>query len=337
MPNSKQAILLLNAGSPDSPKTKHVRRYLRQFLNNPRVINIPAIPRQILVNLIIAPLRAPKSAKRYKQIWTKEGFPLAYHAMSIKQKLQDAYKDTADIYTGMSFGNPSIKNMLAIIKQNNYEHLTVLPLFPQYASSSTGVVIEELAGIIKKWTVIPQIRIINHFYNHPLFIKAFAERIKKYGFKDYDHILFSYHGLPESHIWQMCGNKNICEYNCEQAPSGQNILCYKAACYQTTRLIARALNLNNQDYTTAFQSRMGKNWIQPFTDKLIVAKARQGVKKLLAIAPSFVADCLETTIELGFECKKLFQESGGRELTLVESLNDSEEWIAALKGIIEGR
>ena len=331
----KKAILLVNTGSPDSPKTKDVRCYLRRFLYNRRVINMPNIKRWILVNMVIAAFRAPKSAKLYKQLHTKNGFPLVYYGNSIKEKLQDIYKDNSDVYVAMSFGKPSIKNVLDIIKQNNYQHLTVLPLFPQYASSSTGVVIEEFMDIVKKWTLIPQITIINSFYNNPLFIKAFAKRIKEYKPDDYDHVLFSYHGLPMSHIQQACSSKNPCECECEHTLSQQNPYCYKAACYETTRLIAQAAGLHEKDYSVGFQSRMDKNWLQPYTDKLIVAKARQGAKKLLVVAPSFIADCLETTIEIGFEYKKLFQEAGGHTLTLVESLNDSNEWIVALKDIID--
>ena len=332
MPNTT-ALLLINVGSPDSPKKKDVRSYLKRFLYDRRVINAPKLQRWFLVNCIIAPLRASKSAKLYKQLWSNNGFPLARYAQLVKGDLQNLLSNHADIFIGMNYGEPFVNKTLDIIKQNGYTKLIVLPLFPQYASSTTGVAIDKVMKAIREWHVIPELRIINKFYNHPLFIKAFVERIKEYDISEYDHILFSYHGLPTEHLQKMCSVSNTTECSCEQSfPPGNN-MCYKAACYETTRLIAAELGLDKNSYSVGFQSHMSKNWMQPFSNKLVVAKARQGVKKLLVIAPSFVANCLETTIEIAYDYKKLFQQYGGKQLDLVESLNNSPIWIDALVSI----
>lgn len=331
----KSAILLLNVGSPASPQVKDVRQYLRRFLYDPHVIDIPALPRWFLVNCIIAPFRAPKSAKLYKHLWTQNGAPLVYYAYQVQNKLQNELNNQADVFIGMSYGDPLIQKTLKAIKKAGYSKLIVLPMFPQYASSSSGAAIDAVTSEVNKWDISPDVQIIPQFYNHPAFIKAFVQHIKNYNPQTYNHIIFSYHGLPMSHLKKMCTSNDINNCDCEiSTPTDTNNACYKAACYETTRLIASELNLNNNVYSVGFQSRLNQKWILPFTDKLITSHARRGNKKLLIIAPSFVADCLETTIEIGFEYKKLFQQAGGQQLQLVESLNDSPEWIQALKEII---
>ncbi|MDR1054240.1 MAG: ferrochelatase [Prevotellaceae bacterium] len=332
--STKTAILLVNVGSPNSPQTKDVRRYLKQFLYNKRVIGVPKFPRWFLANYIIAPFRAPKSAKLYKQLWTANGAPLVHYTQLVNEKLQAELEKKADVFVGMNYGKPFIRETLQIVRQVGYAKLIVLPMFPQYASSSSGATIETVMSLVKQWTVIPEIHIVNQFYNHPLFIKAFADRIKSSHPEDYEHIIFSYHGLPVSHLQQTCAIPDYTECNCEHTDSQNNNTCYRFACYQTTRLLANELNLDKSTYSVGFQSRMSQGWIQPFTNKLLIAKARQGVKKILAVSPSFVTDCLETTIEIGFEYRKLFQEYGGQKLDLVESLNDSPLWINALKNIL---
>lgn len=335
MAHNSTAIILINVGSPKSTSTKDVRQYLRQFLNNPRVIDMACLPRWLLVNLIIAPFRAPKSAKLYKQIWFNNSFPLLHYAQRVKNMLQDELANSADVFIGMNYGQYPLNETLNVIQHKHYDHLIIVPLFPQYASSSTGAAIEAALHVIKSWTVMPEIKVINQFYRHPLFIKAFTEKIKVYQPDKFDHIIFTYHGLPLSHLQHMCTSTDCTTCGCEQhLPSDKHTTCYKAACYETTRLIANQLSLQANQYSVGFQSRLSKKWMQPFTDKIIMAKARQGIKNILVVAPSFVADCLETTVEIGFEYRKLFQEHGGQNLQLVDSLNDSPDWIAALKSII---
>lgn len=330
------AVLLLNVGSPDSPGVKDVRRYLTQFLGDPRVINLPSIPRWLLVNLIIVPFRSSHSSRLYRQLWTADGAPLVLAAQAVSESLQAVAGDSAKVFFAMRYGKPSIVQVMREIKEGNYAELVVVPLFPQYASSSSGTAMAAVMEQLCRWTVIPSLRVINQFYRHPLFIKAFAERIRQYPLADFDHILFSYHGLPISHLEDMCTSGNCSACNCEQGRVGEEH-CYKAACYDTTRLLAEELSLEPACYSVAFQSRLSRKWIGPFSDKLVEEKAKQGVKKLLVVAPAFVADCLETSVEIGVDYLRIFKQHGGEHLQLVESLNNSPNWIQALKAIIEGK
>lgn len=339
--NSKIGILLIQLGTPDSPSVKDVRKYLREFLNDPRVIDISAIPRFLLVNLIIAPFRAPKSAKIYEKLWTennlpagRHGSPLLFYSESIKEKLQSELRNDFKVELAMRYQNPSMESVLGKMKKENYSKIIIFPLFPQYASATTGSAVEKTMRIINKWWVIPEIKTINEFYDDEDFLNAFYERGKKYNLNDYDHVLFSYHGLPERQI-----NKVHPERNCETCDCSQNFkvdykYCYNAECYQTTRLLAEKLNIPSEKYTVCFQSRLDEKWLRPFTDKTIIELAKKGVKKILVFSPAFVADCLETTIEIGDEYQKLFEENGGEKVQLVESLNDSELWVNALKKIV---
>jgi len=334
---TKIGILLVNLGTPDSPKTADVRKYLRQFLNDPRVIDIPWLSRKLLVNCIIVPFRAPKSAAQYEQIWTKEGSPLLIYGEKLKAKLQQKLGSDYIVDLAMRYQQPSIKSVLDKIA-HKVEKLIVVPLYPHYASSSTGSTIEKVMEEIKGYEVITDIKIQGPFFNHPEFIKAFVALAQKQNkLADYDHYLFSYHGLPERHI--MKGSEECdmdCKLNeCCNTLTGKNFYCYRASCYHTTKLIAEALKLPEGSYTTSFQSRLGRNpWIKPYTDLVITDKAKGGIKKMLVFSPAFVADCLETLFEIRIEYNRLFKEHGGTELHLAESLNDSNEWVDALTKIL---
>ncbi|MCX6154574.1 MAG: ferrochelatase [Candidatus Kapabacteria bacterium] len=332
----KKAVILINTGSPDSFQIRDVRCYLSQFLNDKRVINLPYILRKFIVNLIIVPFRAPKSAVKYKQIWTKNGSPLIVHTQNLVNKLQKKIDDDTTVFFAMRYGNPSIKSVLSKIKESDFEHLTILPLFPQYASSTTGSIYEYIFNSIKDWNTFPSINFINQFYDNPQFINAFVNRIKSYQPEKFEHIIFSFHGLPLSHLDNVhpkIPNK-ICNCKKMMPITGHGKFCYKACCYEMSRLLAKSLNLNHDQFTISFQSRMTKNWISPFTDEIIASKAKAGVKNILVVAGSFVADCLETTLELGVEYSAIFKTNGGENLQLVESLNDSDDWVNALIAII---
>ncbi len=311
-----KAILLLNTGSPDSPKLWDVARYLSVFLGQKRIISIPAFFRKILVNGIIVPFRSARSSARYQILWKKynNNFPLPFYGLKTQNLLQEKLNDEISVFLGMCFGKPSIQKSVQEIVRQGFSQLTIIPMFPQYASSSTGVALEMVMKALGKYPVIPEIRTINTFYQHPFFIEAFAGRISTYHPEDYEQILFTYHSLPMSHVKDVSGTS----------------YCYVSACNETTRLIVEKLQLPKEKIITAFQSQVSKDWLQPFADQLIIEKARQGIKSLLVVAPSFVADCLETTIELGVEYKKLFLDNGGEKYELVESLNDSEKWIEML-------
>jgi len=335
MSNSKRtAVLLANIGTPDNPDVKSVRKYLFQFLNDRRVIDLPLIPQKILVNLIIVPFRAPNSTKLYKMLWTPEGSPLLVNAEKNKKALQEALGNDFEVYTAMRYGNPSLRSVLAKVKEAGFGKLVVIPVFPQYASSTTGSIGQFVSEELSKWYVIPEYRLICQFYDHPNFVKAFAERIKSYKPEEYDHVIFSYHGLPNRQIDKTHPQIDSTQCNCSGEMPDHGKYCYKATCYATTRLLAKAVGLTPKDYSVAFQSRLTRNWLNPFADEMVIEKAKSGVKKLLFIAPSFVADCLETTVEIGIEYEELFKKHGGEKLQLVESLNDHPEWIETLRQLI---
>lgn len=339
---NKTTVVLVNLGTPDSPSVSDVRKYLFEFLNDPRVIDIPAIARFLLVNLIIVPFRAPKSAKIYKELWVNnglpnvaEGSPILYYGKSVQRKLQQALGDEFDVQLAMRYQNPSMDEVFENIYKKNLEKIIIVPLFPQYASATTGSIIDKAMKIISKWWVIPEIKFISQYYDDEGFINTIVERAKKYNVDEYDHVLFSYHGLPVRQVDKVYKDGTLCEeHNCETEINETNRYCYKATCYATTRLIAQKLNLTKEKYTVCFQSRLDKNWLEPFADKVIIEQAKKGAKKILVFSPAFVADCLETLIEIGVEYQKLFEEHGGEKVQLVESLNDHPMWIETLKKMV---
>ena len=332
---SKTGVLLINLGTPDSPSVSDVRSYLSQFLNDPRVIDIPWLLRKILVNLIIVPFRAPKSAKIYQKLWTANGSPLLYYSERVKILLGDSLGDDYEVHLAMRYKNPSIPSVLETMRKKHYEKIIVLPMFPQYASASTGSALEEVMRVLRTWWVIPEVKFISQYYDHPLFIEAFAERGRKYNIADYDHVLFSYHGLPERQVDKVYDEGACKDHDCEHAITEDNQYCYKAACYATTRLLAAKLNIPAEKYTVCFQSRLDKKWLMPFSDEVVRQCGDKGMKKILAFSPAFTADCLETIIEIGDEYQEIFHKHGGEKVQLVESLNDSATWIECLRDLVK--
>jgi ferrochelatase len=333
---SKTGVLLINLGTPDSPSVSDVRSYLSQFLNDPRVIDIPWLLRKILVNLIIVPFRASKSAKIYQKLWTANGSPLLYYSERVKTLLDDSLGDDYEVHLAMRYKNPSIPAVLETMRKKHYEKIIVLPMFPQYASASTGSALEEVMRVLRTWWVIPEVKFISQYYDHPLFIEAFAERGRKYNIADYDHVLFSYHGLPERQVDKVYDEGACKDHDCEHSITEDNQYCYKATCYATTRLLAAKLNIPAEKYTVCFQSRLDKKWLMPFSDEVVRQCGDKGMKKILAFSPAFTADCLETIIEIGDEYQEIFHEHGGEKVQLVESLNDSALWIDCLRDLVKG-
>lgn len=332
----KTGVLLVNLGTPDSPSVSDVRKYLREFLNDPRVIDIPAISRFLLVNLIIVPFRSPKSAALYKEIWREDGSsPLLYYSIKQKESLQESLGKSFDVELAMRYQSPSIDSALEKFKNPIYKKIKIFPLFPQYASASTGSVQEKIMKIVSRWEVIPEIEFIGNFCNDEGFIESFVECGKKYNHAAYDHILFSFHGLPERQILKADGNNHCLKGDCCASLNEKNYSCYRAQCHSTARLIAERLNISEEKYTICFQSRLGKDpWIKPYSDKVIIERAKSGDKKLLIFAPAFVSDCLETLYEIRVEYDELFEKYGGEKIEMVESLNDSPRWIRAMKQIL---
>lgn len=331
----KTGVLLIQLGTPDSPSTSDVRKYLSEFLNDARVIDIPFLVRKLLVNLIIVPFRAPKSAKVYKELWTENGSPLLFFTQSLVHKLNSIMPENYKVYFAMRYQNPGIKDVLADMKKMQFDEIVIIPLFPQYASATNGSAIEKTIDIIKTWWVIPNIKILSYFYDNENYINSFVARGKKYNIDDYDHVVFSYHGLPVRQVDKVYEDNLSCsEHNCENEITNENRFCYKAQCYATTRLVADKLKIPNEKYTVCFQSRLNKDWLEPFADQTIISLAKKGAKKLLVFSPAFTADCLETLIEIGSEYQALFEQHGGEKIQLVESLNDNQDWVEGLKNII---
>lgn len=326
----KTSILLINLGTPDGCDAASVRRYLKEFLNDPRVIDLPALVRFVLTNFIILPFRYKKSAQAYQKIWRQEGSPLLHYSEKMRDELALALGDAFQVEIGMRYGKPSIAS--ALKKFASMESLIVLPLFPQYASASTGSALAQLLSLLAKEWNIPQVKIIHHFYNHPTFISAVSMLIKQHlAAQPVDKIIFSYHGLPSRHI-----HKSLCQVGCsdqEACPlmSVNNAYCYRAQCYATTRLVAAQLQLKEDQYAVSFQSRLGRTpWIKPYTDELLLALRKQGIKNIAIVCPSFVADCLETLEEINIRARGQWLSLGGENFIFIPCVNYSPEWIQAL-------
>lgn len=337
MTSQKEAVLLVNLGTPDNPGPAAVGKYLRQFLNDKRVIDIHPVARFILVNLIIIPLRRFRSSKLYQQIWTKDGSPLLLYGLDLKQKLQNELGESYCVELAMRYQQPSISSALETIKNQQVSKIHVLPLYPQYASSSTGSTIEELLRQLKGWEIIPSLNIVSKFYDHPAFQRALIEEAQKYNLETFDHVLFSYHGLPERQIKKgsIHYGAGSCNFgDCCNRITPNNQFCYRANCMETSRVLVKALNIPVGKHSTAFQSRLDNKWLKPYSDKIVESLARSGKKKLLVFSPAFVADCLETIYEIGTEYQHIFREHGGEQITLVNSLNASDTWVKAVKEIV---
>ena len=337
----KTGVLLIQLGTPDSPSVKDVRSYLSEFLNDPRVIDLPYLLRKILVNGVIVPFRAPKSAKIYKELWHlgNGASPLLTHTLALQSLLQKNFEDEdVTIEVAMRYKNPSLDHVLEKMRKANYDRIVILPLFPQYASASTGSAIEKAMNIIRKWWVIPEIKIISQFYDNSGYIDSIVEQTKQFDLSSYDHILFSYHGLPERQVDKVYEDTDLCaDQPCETELNAYNKFCYKATCYATTRLIAEKMGLQEKDYTVCFQSRLDKKWLTPFSDKVVEEWGQKGAKKLLVFSPAFVADCLETLIEIGDEYQEIFEEHGGEKVQLVPSSNTHPAFVAGMTALIRAQ
>lgn len=329
----REAIILVNTGTPDSPETSSVRRYLAEFLNDRRIIGLPWLIRKLLVNLIIVPFRAPVSARKYRQIWTAHGSPLKVNMMHLAEKLQEKAGKDYLVLAAMRYGSPSLETVLIKVKEFQPASLKVIPLYPHYASSTTGSVYEKVMKLVGKWEAIPEISFAGQFYSDPQYLESVVKKILEHSLADYDHILFSYHGLPYKQINKIHPAIECKTCNCELEFPAHGTFCYRAAAYQTTRLLAEKLNLDTGKYSTSFQSRFSSGWLAPFTDTVLKDFAGQGKRKVLVVSPSFTSDCLETLHEIGEEYRQLFISSGGERLDLVSSLNYDDKWVEALAGI----
>ena len=331
----KKSLLIVNLGTPNKPTYFSVFRYLRQFLMDGRVININPILRFILVTFIIVPLRSFSSSKIYQQVWDKDtGSPLLHNTIKLTEKLKEKLPEY-DVQFAMRYQNPSIKDTLNKMLSKNPDEVIILPLFPHYAAATTGSVYEEVSRIISKKWVIPEIKFINQFYDNEKFIDAWVEKANKFDINSYDKIIFSYHGVPNSHVDNVYENSVCSDHDCETKITEKNKFCYKATTYETTKIIANRLGLSPDQYIVTFQSRLTNKWLTPFTDRVLESMPAEKNKNILVFSPAFTADCLETIIEIGDEYKELFFEAGGENLDYVESLNYSDSWANAIADIIK--
>jgi ferrochelatase len=338
---SKKGILLVNLGTPNSPSTKDVRRYLDEFLMDPRVIDVNQALRTFLVKGIIVPFRSPKSAKLYQKIWSPEtGSPLLHYSKLQHQALQQRLGDDYQVELAMRYQNPSIESALNRLKASLVDSIQVIALFPQYASASTGSVYDKVMELVKQWPTIPTLSFVNSFHDNELMIETFANNGKKYKPESYDHILFSFHGLPQRQLIKCDHTGNYCLKidGCCDTINDVNKYCYSAQSHHTALLIAQKLNIPKEKYTICFQSRLGNDpWVQPYTSEIIAKLAKEGKKRILVFCPAFVADCLETVYEVTEEYGAEFKALGGEHIQLVESLNDSLTWIDALEKMVVGK
>lgn len=310
-------ILLINLGTPDDPSTSSVRKYLKQFLSDPRVIELPMLLRWLLLRLIILPFRTKKSAHAYASIWNDKGSPLLTHSLALKCSLQNALGAEYYVALGMRYGQPSIEKAISELDAAKITQLIILPLFPQYSSAANGSAIEQTLKIIAKSKVIKPLQIISDFHTNPFYIDALVQSIKPYLAQEFDFLLFSYHGLPERQL------------------INPGVNCYKTKCLQTSDLLINQLNVSQDKCAVSFQSRLGKlPWIKPYTDQMLIDLRDKGIRKLLVACPSFVVDCLETLEEINIRAKQQWLDLGGESLQLIPCLNEQPIWIEALCGIV---
>lgn len=333
----KRGVILMNLGSPDSTEVKDVRHYLMEFLMDERVIDKPYLLRLPLVGGIIVPFRAPKSAEAYREIWTKEGSPLVVLTKALQQKVQTHLEEPVEI--AMRYGNPSVETAFENLsnKVSGLEEVIAIPLYPHYAMSSYETAVEHAKKVHKKKGYTFSLKFIKPFYNEPRYIQALADNIKPFLNNEYDQLLFSYHGIPGRHIHKsdVTGNHCLMSPGCCDVSSPAHAFCYRHQCFATTKLVTEKLGIPSSKYSISFQSRLGKGWLEPFTDIRLEQMPKEGVKKILVLCPAFVSDCLETLEEIAMRGKETFMEAGGESFTFIPCLNTNPLWTETLASWIK--
>ena len=330
-------VLLVNLGTPDAPHAPEVRRYLRQFLSDPRVLDISPVGRWMLLNLVILPLRPARSAEAYRKIWRADGSPLLVYSRALAEQVRAALPDM-QVELAMRYGNPSITAGLTALRDRGCDRIVVFPLYPQYAASSTGSTVEAVYRAAAGLWNTPYLTIVPPFYDDPGFIDAFAEvgapvlaELRP------DHVLYSFHGLPERHMHKsdVSGTHCLRSAECCAEIVAANRHCYRAQCFSTARALSARLGLAPETTTVSFQSRLGRAvWIRPYTDIVLPELARRGVRRVAVFCPAFVADCLETLEEIGIRAEEDFKKAGGESLRLIPSLNAHPTWVRAAADLV---
>ena len=330
-------LLLINLGTPQAPRPPEVRRYLRQFLSDPRVIDIPAPLRWLVLELGILPFRPRRSAEQYAKVWTEQGSPLLVHSRALTKKVRQRLGDSAVVELGMRYGSPSIGDALAAFAKRGVRRIVVFPLYPQYSSAATGSSVEAVfRAAAGEWNA-PQLAVVPPFFDHPRYIASFVEAARPCIREvEPERVFFSFHGLPERQIRKSDRSGAHCLRSAECCLRPGDALgdCYRAQSFLTARLVGDALGVPEEQRIVSFQSRLGRTpWIQPFTDVEIRETARRGVKRAVVVVPSFVADCLETLEEIAIRADADWRAHGGETLRLVPSLNDRDSWADAVVAI----
>jgi ferrochelatase len=318
----KVGVLVTNLGTPDAPKKTELKRYLKEFLSDPRVVEVPRLLWWMILNLVILNIRPKRSAKAYETVWTERGSPLMYHtqdqANALRSKLQHQYGEDIVVDFAMRYGTPSVDSVIDKMLQQGVRKLVVLPLYPQYCASTTGSTFDAVAHSFSKRRWIPELRFVTHYHDNIDYIKAMAEKIQAHWQQHgrADKLIFSYHGIPKRYLL------NGDPYHCE--------------CHKTSRLIAEKLGLSDSQHFTSFQSRFGREeWLKPYTDHSLKAFPEQGIKSVQVVCPGFSADCLETIEEIGEENRDYFLEAGGERYEYIEALNADESHIMALTKLLD--
>jgi protoporphyrin/coproporphyrin ferrochelatase len=329
----ERAIILMNLGSPDSTEVKDVRRYLDEFLMDERVIDYPYLFRFLLVKGIIVPFRSPKSAEAYKSIWTKEGSPLIVFTKQLQECLQKQVSEPVEI--AMRYGNPTPQKAYDNLLRKNpaLEEVILMPLYPHYAMSSYETAIEYMKQVHKKNRYSFRLTTVEPYYDNEDYIGALSESIRPYLNKDFDRLLFSYHGVPERHILKgdITGNHCLKSHDCCEVASPAHKYCYRHQCFKTTALVTNELQIPKEKFELSFQSRLGRDkWLTPYTAQRLGELPNEGVKKLLIACPAFVSDCLETLEEIAEQGKEIFLHAGGESFTMIPCLNTHPLWVSAI-------
>jgi ferrochelatase len=320
--NNRIGILITNLGTPEQPDTASVRRYLNEFLSDPRVVEIPRLVWLVILHGIILRVRPAKSARLYKSIWTEDGSPLMAIGKRQRDRLEQVLRDSGqqdfELKLAMRYGKPSITESLRAFQQQGIHRVVVLPLYPQYAGPTTGSTFDVVTNELRQWRWVPELHFINSYHDHTLYIEALAKSIRKH-FDEYgkpQKLVLSYHGMPKRNL--MLGDP----YHCQ--------------CQKTTRLVVEQLGLGEEEYVTTFQSRFGKaEWLQPYTDATLESLPGQGIKDVAIISPAFSADCLETIEELDQENRKIFMDAGGEQYRYIPCLNDDDDHISLMMELVQ--
>ncbi len=334
-PSTRSAVLLVNLGSPASPSVPDVREYLREFLSDPRVIDGPPLLRWFVVNCCVLPFRPKNSAEAYHSIWTAEGSPLLVSSHRLREKLQESVH--MPVALAMRYGEPSIPSVVAGLARGKIDHIFLIPLYPHYAMSSFESVVVRVRECLAELAPHVQLTVQPPFFEEPQYIKALAESTRPWLDRGFDHLLASYHGVPERHLRKTdpTGRHCLASADCCEGANPVHAVCYRAQTLRTTRAFALAAGLPPDRVSISYQSRLGRDpWLTPYTDFELARLAQSGVRRLLVICPAFVSDCLETLEEIRIRGRETFLAAGGSEFEQIPCLNEHPAWIQALASYV---